>query len=76
MKPSLVPFKIIVVFILSSAKMSHTGMNNFTVPRAEKTIKLGYFYQVMSTPSYRIGAIKLGIDKARAAGLVAGYNIR
>ena len=41
----------------------------------DKTIKIGYLLGD-SQPPYRIGAIQLAIDKARAEGRLAGYNIR
>jgi len=38
-------------------------------------IRIGYFMQE-SQPPYRIGAIQLAIDRARADGLLPGYSIR
>jgi hypothetical protein len=40
-----------------------------------KTLRIGYFLQE-SQPPYRIGAIKLAIDKAQADGWLPDYNYR
>lgn len=40
-----------------------------------KTLRFGYFLQE-SQPPYRIGAIKLAIDKAQADGWLPDYKIR
>jgi hypothetical protein len=40
-----------------------------------KTLRIGYFLQE-SQPPYRIGAIKMAIDKAQADGWLSDYNYR
>jgi hypothetical protein len=73
---SLVHVKVIVVFVLLLTwKTSHAETNVSSVHKGNKTIKLGYFLRE-SQPPYRIGAIQMAIDKARAEGLLAGYDIR
>lgn len=69
---------IVASFILISGQLL---MSTFTVIDAQvvnetgSIIKIGYFLQ-QSQPPYRIGAIKLAIDLAKANGLFPDHNFR
>jgi hypothetical protein len=56
----------LVLFVAIIACAAGTG---------KKTLRIGYFLQE-SQPPYRIGAIKMAIDKAQADGWLPDYNIR
>ena len=64
----LVIFGVFVFNVLPTVDVADDEGNS-------KTLQIGYFLQE-SQPPYRIGAIKLAVDKAKADGYLQDYDVR